>query len=79
MRFVGELYKVELLKERHVHAVSHGMIHRCFSPAETEAAVSIEPTAVCVSETGSMRGHRRVSITSVVFTAGHSKALEIGH
>lgn len=22
MRFVGELYKVELLKERHVHAVS---------------------------------------------------------
>ncbi len=28
MRFVGELYKVELLKERHVHAVSHDKSHR---------------------------------------------------
>eukprot|EP00903_Cladosiphon_okamuranus_P012976 g12110.t1 len=56
MRFVGELYKVELLKERHVHAAIHDMFGNADEPDEERLECMVKLLQTCgnkLDQTGS--------------------------
>ncbi|CAM9807431.1 unnamed protein product [Ectocarpus sp. 4 AP-2014] len=56
MRFVGELYKVELLKEKHVHAAIHDMFGNADEPDEERLECMVKLLQTCgkkLDQTGS--------------------------